>query len=304
LSNRSHRCDPRKPAPPVTNVRTFTSASAILKYRALHGKQPRQWFFWISAAYLMDDGCRTFRIVEVITMSTFVLVHGAWHGGWCYKRVAEQLRKVGHEVYTPTLTGLGERSHLMSRAVNLDTHVQDIVNVIRWEELSEVVLCGHSYGGMVITGVADKVPEKILALVYLDAFVPKKGRSLMDFLPPDMQAGFADDVKNNGEGYLMSPIPAEVFKVNEQDAAWVNQMCVKHPLECFEQRITLTGALARVPRRTYVLATNWGPPQPFIEIAKRLKHDPGWTVISLPCGHDLMLDMPKETAEQLVMASA
>ena len=93
-------------------------------------------------------------------MSTFVLVHGAWHGGWCYKPVAQLLRKAGHQVYTPTLTGLGERSHLMSPAVNVDTHVQDIVNVFRWEELSDVVLAGHSYGGMVITGVADKIPTR------------------------------------------------------------------------------------------------------------------------------------------------
>ena len=128
-------------------------------------------------------------------MSTFVLVHGAWHGGWCYKRVAQILRKAGHEVYTPTLTGLGERSHLMSPTVNLDTHVQDIGNVIRWEELSDLVLCGHSYGGMVITGVADKVPDKIKALVYLDAFVPSNGEAIADGLDPEMLAGMSDEAK-------------------------------------------------------------------------------------------------------------
>ena len=237
-------------------------------------------------------------------MSTFVLVHGAWHGGWCYKRVAEQLRKAGHEVYTPTLTGLGERAHLMSRAVNLDTHVQDIVNVMRWEELSDIVLCGHSYGGMVITGVADQIPDKIRSLVYLDACVPNSGQSLMDFVPPEMQAGMRDDARQNGEGYLMSPIPAEVFKVNERDAAWVNQMCVKHPLVCFEQKISLIGALARVRKHTYVLAADWGPPQPFVAIAERLKQDQSWNVVSLPCGHDLMIDQPKETAEILLAAAA
>ena len=237
-------------------------------------------------------------------MSTFVLVHGAWHGGWCYKRVAQQLRKAGHEVYTPTLTGLGERAHLMSRAVTLDMHVQDIVNVIRWEELSDIVLCGHSYGGMVITGVADKVPEKIRALVYLDAFVPAGGQALADFLPPELLAGMRDDAKQSGEGYLMTPIPAEGFKVNEKDAAWVDRMCVKHPLACFEQKIALTGVHSRVRNHTYVLAANWGPPQPFIEIAERLKKEQGWNVVSLPCGHDLMLDMPKETAEILIAASA
>jgi pimeloyl-ACP methyl ester carboxylesterase len=126
-------------------------------------------------------------------MSTFVLVHGAWHGGWCYKRVAQLLRQSGHEVYTPTLTGLGERSHLMNRTIDLETHVRDIVDVIRWEELSDLVLCGHSYGGMVISGVVEKVPEKIRALVYLDAFVPDSGQALTDFLPPEQAAGLAED---------------------------------------------------------------------------------------------------------------
>jgi pimeloyl-ACP methyl ester carboxylesterase len=238
-------------------------------------------------------------------MSTFVLVHGAWHGGWCYKSVAQILRKAGHEVYTPTLTGLGERSHLMSPAVNLDTHVQDIVNVIRWEELSDLVLCGHSYGGMVITGVADKVPDQIKALVYLDAFVPSKGEAIADGLDPETLAGMRNEAKQNGDGYLMSPIPAEVFKVNERDAAWVNDMCVKHPLVCFEQEIFLTGAYAQVRKRTYVLATSWGspPPSPFIPIAERLKADKAWKVVNLPYGHDVMVDLLRETADILLAAS-
>src|SRR5580698_6932911 len=100
-------------------------------------------------------------------MSTFVLVHGVWHGGWCYKRVAVLLRKAGHEVYTPTLTGLGERSHLMSPTIDLDTHITDVVNVIKTEDLSDIILVGHSYGGMVVTGVADALPDRIRSLVYL-----------------------------------------------------------------------------------------------------------------------------------------
>jgi pimeloyl-ACP methyl ester carboxylesterase len=239
-------------------------------------------------------------------MATFVLVHGAWHGGWCYKRVAQTLRQAGHDVYTPTLTGLGERSHLMNRMVNLETHVQDIVNVIRWEQLSDIVLCGHSYGGMVISGVVDKVPETIRALVYLDAFVASNGRSLMDFLPAQLQAGLADDARNNGDGYLVTPIPAEVFKVNERDAPWVDQMCVKHPLACFQQKASPTGAIDRVTNRLFILATGWPPPgtmveeSPFVSISERLKGDPSWRVVSLPCGHDVMLDMPEELARLLL----
>jgi pimeloyl-ACP methyl ester carboxylesterase len=239
-------------------------------------------------------------------MSTFVLVHGAWHGGWCYKRVAVLLRKAGHEVYTPTLTGLGERSHLMSPAVTLDTHIEDIVNVVRWEELSNIVLCGHSYGGMVITGVADRIPDKIHALVYLDAFVPNNGEAATDRMEPGVRASINDDVRQHGDGYLMSPIPAAVFNVNARDAAWVNQMCVKHPLKCFEQKIALTGAFARVRKLSYVLATDWGAQlaSPFPPIAEPLRHDPGWKVTDLKCGHDVMVDMPKETAEILIAAGA
>lgn len=236
-------------------------------------------------------------------MSTFVLVHGAWHGGWCYKRVAQILRRGGHEVYTPTLTGVGERSHLISRSVTFDTHVQDIVNLFRWEELSDVVLCGHSYGGMVITSVVEKVPDKVRALVYLDAFVPENGEALFDYVDPEMRAGMVADVKANGDGYLISPISAELFKVNAHDAGWVDRMCVKHPVESFEHRMALTGAAARVRRKTYVLAANWGPPQPFVKVADRLKQVPGWQVTSLPCGHDLMLDMPQKTADILIAAA-
>src|SRR5580692_7125086 len=105
-------------------------------------------------------------------MATFVLVHGAWHGSWCWKRVRSALQKQGHEVFTPTLTGIGERAHLLARAIDLETHTRDVLNLIRWEELDDIILCGHSYGGMIVTGVADRLPERLRALVYLDAFVP------------------------------------------------------------------------------------------------------------------------------------
>jgi len=107
--------------------------------------------------------------------TTYVLVHGAWHGSWCWKRVRKSLRDAGHQVFTPTLTGVGDRSHLNSAAINLSTHIADVVNLLQWEDLSDVVLCGHSYGGSVISGVIDRIPERIRTLVYLDAFVPEDG---------------------------------------------------------------------------------------------------------------------------------
>ena len=116
-------------------------------------------------------------------MATFVLVHGAWHGSWCWARVRRALGDQGHQVFTPTLTGVGERSHLLSRDIDLQVHVDDVANLIRWEELDDVILCGHSYGGCVISGVADALPDRIAALVYLDAFLLEEGECLHDLLP-------------------------------------------------------------------------------------------------------------------------
>ena len=149
-------------------------------------------------------------------MSTFVLVHGAWHGSWCWKRVRKALQAQGHEVFTPTLAGLGERSHLLSPQVDLETHIADVVNLIRWEELSDVVLCGHSYGGAVISGAADRVVDHIGGLVYLDAFVLANGECIYDHVPVAQRTV-------QGGDWRVSPIPAEVFSVNPADAGWVNR---------------------------------------------------------------------------------
>src|SRR6516162_7554187 len=139
-------------------------------------------------------------------METFVLVHGSWAGGVVWRQLAPRLRKAGHEVYAPTLTGIGERKHLLSREIDLDTHIQDVIGVIDEEDLSDIVLVGHSYGGMVITGVADRVPEKVATLVYLDAFVPENGQSLFNLLPSDRSLTTVP-----GEDWLVTPIPSADF---------------------------------------------------------------------------------------------
>jgi pimeloyl-ACP methyl ester carboxylesterase len=233
-------------------------------------------------------------------MTTFVLVHGAWHGGWCYKRVARLLRQAGHEVYTPTLTGLGERAHLMSRTIDLGTHVQDIVGVIRCEELSDVVLCGHSYGGMVITGVAEQVAAKIRSLVYLDAFVPENGKAVFDYVPAELSGQMRTDAAQNGEGYKVTPLPAATFAVNDKDTAWVDAMCVKQPLATFEQKLALSGR--EVPKRVYILAAGWEPSL-FQQFGARYKDDRGWQFVSIACGHEVMLDRPEELAAALIAAA-
>ena len=160
--------------------------------------------------------------------ATFVLVHGAWHGEWCYARVAEILRARGHGVCTPTMTGLGERSHLPTPNITLSLYVTDIANVLRWEDLHDVVLCGHSYGGNVITGVVEAVPDRIAALVYLDAFVPDDGESL-HLVPEASSARLVEIAAANG-GFI-TPAPAAVFGVNERDRAYVDANSVPQPLD-------------------------------------------------------------------------
>jgi pimeloyl-ACP methyl ester carboxylesterase len=222
--------------------------------------------------------------------TNFVLVHGAWHGGWCWRRVADRLAEKGHRVFTPTLTGLADRSHLLAESVNLSTHVSDVANLIRWEELKDVVLCGHSYGGMVVTGAADKVSERIAALVYLDAFVPESGQSMQDLRPRDLPSDVG-----------LPPITAETFRVNERDRTWVDRQCTPHPVASIREKLALTGAYRAVRRKIYIRATAY-PSVPFDGYYERLKSDPGWVVHQVSCGHDVMIDMPDALAEILEAA--
>jgi pimeloyl-ACP methyl ester carboxylesterase len=234
-------------------------------------------------------------------MSTFVLVHGAWHGSWCWKHVRRALQEQGHEVFTPTLTGVADRSHLLSPAVNLDTHINDVVNLIRWEELSDVVLCGHSYGGCVVSGVADRIPDRVGALVYLDAFVLEDGESLHQTLPPDVQNAQMEGAARDGEGWKVPPIPAEVFKVNARDADWVNRQCTVQPVGTLQQPLKLTGGIGKVKNVTFILATGWDA-TPFPAFYERAKAK-GWKTLTMDCGHDVMLDMPAELTQALIEVS-
>ena len=231
-------------------------------------------------------------------MSTFVLVHGAWRGSWIWKRVRRALQARGHEVFTPTLTGVGERSHLLTPQVNLETHIADVMNLIGWEELSDVVLCGHSYGGCVVSGVADRIPEKIRALVYVDAFVPENGQSLHDTLPPEARNEQIEAASKVGEGWKTPPIPAEAFNVNARDRDWVNRQSTLHPLASFQQPLRLTGAISRIGDITYILATDWSP-SPFPQFYDKAKAR-RWKTLTMACGHDVMLDQPEELTEELL----
>ena len=228
---------------------------------------------------------------------TFVLVHGAWHGGWCWRRVSDLLEKKGHKVFAPTMTGLGERSHLIDAKVNLATHVTDIVNVIKWEGLKDIVLVGHSYGGVIISGVAEQARDAIGSIVFLDAFVPESGDSLADKASQPVRDAIAP-LAQKGE-LAMKAVPAAVFRVNEKDRAWVDAMCTPHPLATLTDKITLTGARDRIAKKAYIRAKGY-PSVPFDGFHDKLKADAAWRVYELASGHDVMVDMPDRLSEILV----
>jgi pimeloyl-ACP methyl ester carboxylesterase len=233
------------------------------------------------------------------TLATYLLVHGAWHGSWCWKRVRQRLLAAGHSVFTPTLTGLGERSHLNSSAINLSTHIADIVNLVRWEGLSNVILCGHSYGGCVISGAAEQLGELVSSLVYIDAYVLQDGESLLDLFPVEQVEEARRMVQSTGEGWKISPLPAAVFNVDPNDSEWVDAQCTPQPLASFEEPIVLTRGAAPVRGGMYILATNYGEPFPMTASRDRAKKK-GLRCESLPCGHEVMLDLPNELTDLLL----
>jgi pimeloyl-ACP methyl ester carboxylesterase len=233
------------------------------------------------------------------TPKTFVLVHGAWHGGWCWRRVADVLERQGHKVFTPTLTGLGERSHLMSRDINLDTHITDIVNVLLWEDLKDVVLAGHSYAGWVISGVAERALPRIGSIVFVDAFMPDDGERGVDNTPEVSRKGILAAIE---KGEASRPVlPAAFFAVNETDRAWVDSKTTPQPVGVALQPIRLTGARDKVAKKTYIRAAAY-PQEFFDKYLGICKADPSWRTVEIPCGHDIMVDMPERLAEALVEA--
>ncbi|MDN8615956.1 alpha/beta fold hydrolase [Variovorax ginsengisoli] len=243
-------------------------------------------------------------------MANFVLVHGAWHGGWCYRETAAALRAAGHTVFTPTHTGVGERFHQSAENVTLETHIRDVCGCIEWEELSDVILVGHSYGGMVITGVADRMSDRIRSLVYLDAFVPGHGDSLIGLLSkalvPEVAAQFIGAFRGTAlldNGGLMQPIPAEMFNIAQANRERVDRLCRPQALATFEVPLLLTGAGDKIANRLYILADGWDP-SPFRYFAANCEKAAGWRVVKMPCSHDVMVDMPKELAAELVKLTA
>ena len=227
----------------------------------------------------------------------FVLVHGTNSGGWCWRGVADRLRSQGHRVLTPTLTGCGERSHLMSADINLDTHIADVVNVIKWEEVTDVVLCGHSSGGWVISGVVEQIPALIDSIVYHDAFLPKDGQRPFDMQSPGSREAVLA-AKAAGE-ISRPPGFKDRYNIDPRNQAWIESLATPQPIGSSLQPIHLTGALERVPKKTYIRATAYEHPY-FGAYFDSLKQDPSWRLFELNCGHVVMVDLPDELTEILI----
>ena len=233
-------------------------------------------------------------------MATYVLVHGPSQGGWVFGRVAKLLRAKGHDVYAPTLTGVGERSHIKGVDANLSLHIEDVCNVLRYEQLTDVVLCGHAYGGLVATGVADHMPGRVRSLAYIDSFIPENGTSMWRRMPPAFVPILIGSTANQG-GLRIEPVPGEVFNLNMADREMFDARCTGMPLACLLEAIQLNGAYRTVLNRHFIVTTGWSA-SPFLAEAEALKADPGWKVHSTPAGHIAMLDDPQFVADVLLQA--
>jgi pimeloyl-ACP methyl ester carboxylesterase len=229
--------------------------------------------------------------------STFVLVHGAWHGGWCWKKLTPLLQAAGHEVFTPTLTGLGERAHLLTPQIGLDTHIADITAVLDYEDLRNVILVGHSYGGMVITGVAELAAHRLSHLVYLDAFIPQDGQALLDTLP-DHGASVRKTAAESGDGWKV-PVGKATFGVtDEADVKWMVARMTPQPLRSFVEPVRLTNAAALALPRRYILCRQ-DEPTLFDSHAQRARRE-GWGYTELQTGHDAMIIVPEASGSILL----
>jgi pimeloyl-ACP methyl ester carboxylesterase len=223
---------------------------------------------------------------------TFLVCHGAWSAGWAWKKMHPLMQAAGHRLVTPSYTGLGERVHLANPSIDLETHIEDILNVVKYEDLRAVVLIGHSYGGMVATGVADRARDRIAQLIYIDAFVPEDGQSLVDLNEPDRQR-IQELVKDGGWRVPPRPISSDTA---EADLEWLNARRVDMPVKCFDTKLKLQGGKLTLPR-SYVYATRITPADTFGPFARLTRNEAGWRYYEIDASHS-----PNVTAPETLMA--
>jgi pimeloyl-ACP methyl ester carboxylesterase len=241
---------------------------------------------------------------KAVAPKTFVLAHGSWHGGWCWNRVAERLRAKGHTVYAPSYTGMGDRVHLLSKEITIETFVEDLVQVIQSEELTQIVLVGHSFGGVPISGVADRIPDRIAHLVYLDAVVVESGKSAFSSYPPE-EAEARIKAAEKATGGLVVPVPQSLpavwglGKEGDRDYDWVRRRLSPHPLRTYTTALTFRAPVGNGVARTYVHATQ--PSHPVLEASRKLVRSwSGWKWVGLAAPHDSMITHPDDVVGVLL----
>jgi pimeloyl-ACP methyl ester carboxylesterase len=226
-------------------------------------------------------------------MSTIVVVHGAWGGAWAWRKMRARLRGRGHELFTPTLTGLGDRAHLLSPQAGLGMHIADVVAAIEFEDLRDVMLVGHSYGGMVVTGAANRLPGRIAKLAYLDAFVPKDGECVYDLLPPAMVEQTQQRIADDGWRLMPSILSPDT---PEEDRKWVEHRRLPQAILTHTERISLAPGV-EVPQRSYIYCTRIGPHDVFGPFAQRAKLESSWRYYEIDASHGPHITEPDALAE-------
>ena len=225
-------------------------------------------------------------------MATILVCHGAWSAGWAWKKMRPLLRALGHELLTPTYTGLGERAHLAGPMVDLETHIQDVLGVIECEDLRDIALLGHSYGGMVATGVADRVPDRLRQLIYLDAFVPGDGQSLNDLRPaPAMPPALV-------ENWLVPPNPS-ADDTSAEDLAWTAPRRRFQSARTFGQKLRLAHVGPPAFPRAYIYCARKGPDDVFLQFSRRFRDDPAWRHVEMEASHSPNITAPDALARVL-----
>lgn len=223
-------------------------------------------------------------------MATIVLAHGAWSAAWAWKKMRPIFAAAGHQFFSPTYTGLGERAHLATPEVDLSTHIQDVAAVIEMEDLKDITLLGHSYGGMVATGIADRMAGRIARVVYIDAFAPKDGQSLFDLVGPKAEGNMRGGAQKDGDGWRLpiNPMPPDTAP---EDVAWASPRRRPQPIKTFEQRLEIGSKSA--PPRHYIYATRNGPGDVFRQFGERAKGEAGWTYYEMDASHNPHITCPE-----------
>ena len=232
---------------------------------------------------------------------TFLMIHGAYHGGWCWQRVSAILEKQGHKVYAPSLTGNGDRIHLLSKELTLDTQIMDIVNLVKYEDLKDICLVAHSFGGWPTSGALEHIAERVSSLVWLDAFKPKSGEKPVDYISEFSRKALEEALARGEAG--RKPTPANTYSQDEKSYAWIESKLTPQPNNIVFQPITLTGKLETVKKKTYIRAPKY-PQAAFDKALAECRANPSWqTFVNENTGHDVMIDQPEWLADMILKVS-